>query len=191
MAVNGSDPLGQLYLLRDFHSRRSSSWDRTGGNRDFATIAPGGTCVLLDEAGAGCVRHFYWTYIEGKEAGRLNTFRGLVLRAFWDGAKRPSIEAPLGDLFGVSNGLCRPIRSLAFTANPGFDRGGNVTWGFNCYLPMPFAAGAHIEIENQGDVEARIWFHMDYEVYDDPSAIAENAGRLHAQWRRENRTTAV
>lgn len=46
-------------------------------------------------------------------------FHGVVLRAFWGGADRPSIKVPLGDLFGVSNDQVRPIRSLAFTANPG------------------------------------------------------------------------
>jgi hypothetical protein len=113
-------------------------------------------------------------------------FRGLVLRAFWDGSEVPSVEAPLGDLFGVSNGQVRPLRSLAFTTNEGKDRAGRESWGFNCYLPMPFADGARIEIENQGETEARIWVHVDYERW--PQAPADDVGRLHALWRREPRT---
>ena len=96
----------------------------------------------------------------------------------------------MGDFFGVSNGQVRPINSLAFTANSGYDRAGRGSWGFNCYLPMPFARGGRIEIENQGGIDAGIWFHIDYELYDNIDG-AESIGRLHAQWNRENPTRAV
>jgi hypothetical protein len=180
--------LSRLYKMGGFKSKRSSSWDRSGGNKDWAAIPPGKTLTLMEEGGAGYVRHFYWTYIEAKERVRLNIFRGLVLRAYWDGAAEPSVEVPLGDFFGVCNGQVRPIRSLAFVTNPGFDRAGRVTWGFNCYLPMPFETGAKLEVENQGDQEARIWFHIDYELHD---GIDEPIGRLHALWSREWDTEAV
>ncbi|KPK86397.1 MAG: hypothetical protein AMJ81_01405 [Phycisphaerae bacterium SM23_33] len=188
--MDGSTLLSQMCLLRDFRSKRGSSWDRTGGNRDWVTIEAGATQVLLAEPGAGCVRHFYWTYIEDREQRRLNVFRGLVLRAFWDGEETPSVEAPLGDFFGVTNGMVRPIRSLAFTTNPG-GQGTFRSWGFNCYLPMPFASGGRIEIENQGPTPAGIWYHVDYELYDEASALPADAGRLHAQWRREPRTDPI
>jgi hypothetical protein len=53
----------QIVCLREYRSKRSSSWDRTGGNADSVTIKPGETHILLEEAGAGCVKHIYWTYI--------------------------------------------------------------------------------------------------------------------------------
>lgn len=182
--------LNQICILRDFQSKRSSSWDTTGGNQDWITIQAGKTKTLLNEKKAGCIKHFYWVYIEGdeREDRRLNLFHGIVLRAFWDGADTPSIEVPLGDFFGVSNDQVRPIRSLAFTANPGMEMGAQITWGFNCYLPMPFSEGALIELQNQGDVEANLWFHIDYELYDNTAVIPPNAGRLHAQWNRVNPT---
>ena len=190
MRTDGNGLLSRMCLLRDFRSKRSSSWDRTGGNHDWVDIEPGQRQVLLEERGAGCVRHFYWTYIEDREGPRMNIFRGLVLRALWDGEAAPSIEVPLGDFFGVTNGQLRPIRSLAFVTNPGSTAAFR-SWGFNCYLPMPFAAGARMEIENQGPTPARIWYHVDYESYGDPSALPPAAGRLHAQWRREARTEPV
>lgn len=184
----GIGSVAGLAHLRDFRNKRASSWDRTGGNADSITIPSGKTQVLFDEKGTGCIKHFYWTYIEGAEVQRLNIFRGLVLRAFWDGEDAPSIEVPLGDLFGVSNGQIRPVDSLAFTTNPGGNRD---SWGFNCYLPMPFARGGRIEIENQGGLDARIWFHIDYELYADGHGFAEDVGRLHAWWNRENPTEAI
>ncbi len=188
------DMFSKLYRMRDFQSKRSSTWDRNGKNQDWVMIGPGETAALLDEGAAGCVRHVYWAYIygqessrePGQEAARMNVFRGLVFRAYWDGSAIPSIEAPLGDLFGVSNGQVRPLRSLAFTTNEGKDRAGRESWGFNCYLPMPFADGARIEIENQGALEARIWVHIDYELW--PEAPDAEVGRLHARWAREAST---
>ena len=182
--------LSGLCLLRDVHSKRASSWDRSGGNKDWLDLPAGETRALLEERGAGCVRHVYWTYIRAKEAERLATFRGLVLRAFWDGAERPSIEVPLGDFFGVTNGQVRPIRSLAFVTNPGFRDDPHSSWGFNGYLPMPFADGARIEVENQSDLDLGIWFHIDYQTHDDASTLSD-ATRLHAIWNRENPTEAV
>ena len=85
----------QLVRLREFGSKRSSSWDRSGGNDDSVPIPPGESLTLLDREGAGCIKHIYWTYIVSNnvrnDAARLNLYRGLVLRAFWDGSARPSI----------------------------------------------------------------------------------------------------
>ena len=187
----GAGSFSHIASLGEFTNKRASSWDRSGGNRDWLVIPSGETKTLLAEQNAGCIKHFYWTYIESSEIQRLNTFRGLILRAFWDNANTPSIEIPLGDFFGVSNGLVRPIRSLMFCTNPGFNRELCASWGFNCYLPMPFSSGARIEVENQGDTDSRIWFHIDYELYADGFAPDENTGRLHAQWHRENPTEAV
>jgi len=54
-------PLAGLGVLRDATSRRSSSWDRTGGNDDRVHLRPGEEAVLLDARGAGCVRHIWVT----------------------------------------------------------------------------------------------------------------------------------
>lgn len=52
------------------------------------------------------------------------------------------------------------------------------------YLPMPFANGARITLENDGGMQdVRLWYHFDYEKYPSGS-IPSNWGRLHAQWRR-------
>jgi hypothetical protein len=183
-------PFSEMVVLKDFTSKRASSWNRLGQNKDFVEIPAGDTHVLMEEKGAGAISHIYWTYIVKNPKRREQLFRGLVLRAFWDGSQKPAIEVPLGDFFGVSNGLVRPIQSLAFVTNPGSEKTED-TWGFNCYLPMPFSQGARLEVENQGADTMRIWYHVDYRLYDDPAAIPPDAGRLHALWHRENLTTGV
>jgi hypothetical protein len=52
------------------------------------------------------------------------------------------------------------------------------------YLPMPFAKGARVTLEDAGDMKDLIvWYHFDYETYPD-GKLPSNSGRLHAQWRR-------
>ena len=189
--IGNGNIIENVATLRDFNSKRASSWNRSGINKDGLTIPAGDTKILLEEQGVGCIKHFFWLYLEFNEAKILNTFQGLVLCAFWDNSNTPSIEVPLGDFFGVSNGFVKPISSLMFCTSPGSFQDVNGSWGFNCYLPMPFSNGARIEIKNEGDIDAIIWFHIDYEIYADGSVLNDNVGRLHAQWNRENPTEAV
>ena len=43
-----TSPLAGLTRVKAGRSKRESSWDRTGGNRDFAVVPPGETHVLAD-----------------------------------------------------------------------------------------------------------------------------------------------
>src|SRR5512141_3254063 len=114
-------------LMPGVRTYRQSSWDRTGRNQDFLILQPGETVTLLDAEGPGKVAYFYWTTING---GRFH-YRQLVLRAWWDSEATPSVEVPLGDLFGVPHGTPAAIQSLAAVINPGDER--VVTWGLNFY----------------------------------------------------------
>jgi hypothetical protein len=66
--------------------------------------------------------------------------------------------------------------------------------GLNCYLPMPFSAGALVTLENRGDrpfggVSGAFWYHVDYESYADP--LPDDVQRFHATYRQERPTAAV
>lgn len=188
-------------LIQPGKTKRASTWDKTGGNQDNVLIKPGENHIVLEENSAGCINHIYWTYISPDHPHsdkkdeiyyRNNLMRGFILKAYWDDSDVPNIEVPLGDFFGVSNGRLRSIKSLAFQSNPGhrsdLDRW---TYGFNCYIPMPFRKNARIEIENQGEYEGWIWYHFDYEIYDNAKQIPENAGLLHACYNQETPTKAI
>jgi hypothetical protein len=182
-------PLTEAMILRDAQSRRASSYDRTGGNADWQMFDPGQTLALAELNGAGCIKHFYWTYIIGEENTRERLFRDMILRMYWDGEELPSVECPIGDFFGVSNCMLRPIRSLVLVINPGTGAT-PVSWGLNSYFPMPFSNGARVEVTNEAEVPLGIWYHIDYETYPKPPQWLEDAGRFHAQFRR-TKTTAV
>ena len=67
---------------------------------------------------------------------------------------------PLGDFFGIGFGLRRNFVSLPLQMSPQNGR------GFNCWFPMPFAAGARFELENQGEQQRMVFFYIDYEEHD-------------------------
>ena len=175
--------LSEAMCLRDARSHRASSYDRTGGNVDWVVVRSDQTYCLANIAGAGCIKHMYWTYIIADEPTRNHLFRDLILRMYWDGEEQPSVECPIGDFFGVSNCTPRPIRSLVLVANPGTGAR-PASWGLNCYFSMPFSDGARIEVTNDAPVGLGIWYHIDYETYDKAPRWLEGAGRFHAQFRR-------
>ena len=116
----GPTSLGGLLTLRDYESRRASSYDTSGGNRDWWVFASGETRILLAADAPGVVKHIWMTVGQDDEYPRK-----LVLRAFWDGEAEPSVEASLGDFFGVGNGLRREFNSLPLQMSPADGRGMN------------------------------------------------------------------
>jgi hypothetical protein len=165
--------------LSTARTRRASSYDRMGGNRDRLSIAPGETVTLLDVQGAGCVTHIWMT----GGTDELHYLRKLVLRMYWDGERDPSVLVPLGDFFGMGHGETNTFWSLPLVMAP------SKGTGLNCYFPMPYVAGARIEVTSENFItEARLYFNIDYEEWPQPG---ENLGRFHAQWRRENPCNGV
>jgi hypothetical protein len=170
--------LDGLYHLQDTTTARISSWDRTGGNYDFVKIAPGEAKTLAEISGAGVIRRFYFAPLSSDRM----RYREMVLRIYWDGEKDPCVEVPLGDFFGSGLGTLRYFHSIAMDVNPGI-RGRDFD-AMVSYLPMPFAKGARITLENDGGMpDLIVWYHFDYEIYPD-GKLPPNTGRLHAQWRR-------
>jgi hypothetical protein len=91
--IDGTGPLAKLIYRRAGRSRRISSWDKTGGNRDFLTILQGEIATLAKIEGAGCIRHIWFTV-----ASRDRLYlRKTALRIYWDDEDEPSVLAPLGD----------------------------------------------------------------------------------------------
>jgi hypothetical protein len=160
--------------LSDARSQRSSSYDRRGGNRDRISLAADDTAVLLDVQGPGCITHIWMT----AHSIEPNYLRKVLLRAYWDGEKEPSVLAPLGDFFGMGHGETANFWSLPLVMAP------HAGTGLNCYFPMPFSHGARIEVTSENFCsETRLYYNIDYEEW---PALQDDLGRFHAQWRREN-----
>lgn len=174
-SVLGTGTLADLARIRPARRRRVSSHDRTGGNDDSWSIAPGEEKCIAEITGAGSIKHI-WCTIGCHEP---HFARKIVLRAYWDGEATPSVEVPIGDFFGIGHGIIKNFWSLPLTMSPAGGR------GFNCYFPMPYASGARFTVQNDCDDSIRFYFYVDYEEVD---GIDGDLGRFHAQWRRENPT---
>ncbi|RCK68121.1 DUF2961 domain-containing protein [Desertihabitans brevis] len=143
-------------------------------------LPAGETITLADVEGPGVIRHLWITVPDRTPAGPF-VLRDLVLRIFWDDAEQPAVEVPLGDFF--CNGFAERAQLVSepIVVAP--------TGGMNCYFPMPFRRRARITLESQheGDL-SHVFFQVDCTTGDE---VAEDAGYLHAQWRRSNGTTAL
>ena len=130
----GAEDLFSLAALRNYKTRRSSSWDRTGGNQDCVHVEAGATATLLDITGAGVVTHLWFT-IDSKDPMHL---KNLVLRAWWDGESTPSVEVPIGDFFGLGLGEYYTYQSALLAVAP--------IKALNAYFKMPFATAARLTL---------------------------------------------
>ena len=123
---------------------------------------------LANVTGQGAVKHFWIT--DNAKAGRL-----LILRIYFDGAEKPSVEVPLSDFFANANYLeYRQISSLPICVNP--------ARGLNCYFEMPYFKSFRFEIENRGGDVCRVYYQIDCEE----KRIPEDSLYFHAQFRRVN-----
>jgi D-arabinan exo alpha-(1,3)/(1,5)-arabinofuranosidase (non-reducing end) len=171
-SAEGEAPANLLKLarLRSYKARRSSSWDRSGGNADAVPVDPGKSATLLDVTGAGVVTHIWFT-IDSQDQHHL---KNLVLRAWWDGESSPSIEVPIGDFYGLTLGEYFTYQSALTTVAP--------MKALNCYFEMPFASAARITLTNEGKRRTNsLYYAVDYVTL---ASLPADIGRFHAQYRQ-------
>jgi Protein of unknown function (DUF2961) len=167
----------QLATLRYDQTRRSSSYDRTGGNGDAVGIDPGETVTVLETTGPGVISHLWFT-INSPDAQHLKT---QVLRAYWDGEETPSVEAPIGDFFGLGLGEYFLYQSALLTVAP--------VKALNAYFPMPFRKSARITVTNEGPLRtANLYYNIDFYTV---ASLPEDLGYFHAQYRQQTPTHGI
>jgi len=178
----GKSSLNDIAKIRpdSVKRRRISSYDVTGGNHDWIDIEPGEKVVIAEVADPGCITHI-WCTILCKSRYYL---RNIILRMYWDDEQEnfPSVEAPIGDFFGLGHAKHKNFVSLPLQMSPQWGK------GFNCWWPMPFSKGFKITIENDNSKPMRFFFYIDYEMYQDGFENEKDYGRFHALWHRENPT---
>jgi hypothetical protein len=150
---------------------RSSSRESTGANADFRTVTPGQTLTVMDVDGPGMISHIWFT-LNSPEPYFL---KRVVLRMYWDGETTPSVETPIGDFFGLGNGIYYNWQSAVFSV--GTDR------SLNCWLPMPYAKHARITVTNEGKQTLNnLYWNIDYRV--DSKPLDPKTLYFHAEYRQ-------
>src|SRR6202050_4751951 len=177
-AQSPADSLSSLTQPHDYVLKRVSSYDRTGGNDDYRPMAVGGTLTLLDEPGPGEIRHVWITIASGERYH----LKKMVLRMYWDGEATPSVEAPVGDFFGLGLGDYFLYQSIPLSV--GADK------ALNCFFPMPFQKHARITLTNEGSkhVDAFYW-NIDMRAYAAP--LPAETLYFHAQYRQATPNKAI
>lgn len=174
----GGGTLSHLASAGVGRTRRISSWDRTGANRDFISVEPGERRILAEIRAAGRITHI-WMTANSPDPYYL---RSALLRMFWDEEEHPSVESPLGDFFGVGHGRVGHFVSLPLSMVTGGEVAAANKAGMNCYFPMPFSRAARIEVVNESDHPLnQLYFHIDFEE----GPVEPEVLRFHALWRRE------
>jgi hypothetical protein len=179
-AQNSADAgsLSDLPKLHDYVLKRSSSYDRSGGNDDFRHVDPAQTVTVLDENGPGQISHIWFTIADDEKYH----LKRIVLRIYWDNESTPSVEAPIGDFFGLGNGEYFLYQSIPLSV--GADK------ALNCFFPMPFQKHARITVTNEGSqaVDALYW-NIDWRALALP--LPKATAYFHAQYRQATPNIAI
>jgi hypothetical protein len=162
---------------QDYKSLKQSSYARDGGNADRFQIAPGAAQELFADEGGGVITHIWFT-IAAQSPDHL---KEIVIRMYWDGAPKPSVEAPVGDLFGLNLGIYSIYQSAFLNCSS--------IKALNCYLAMPYRKGARITATNEGKVQVGAFYsNIDYQK---PRSLPDDLMYFHAQYRQKTPAAAT
>jgi hypothetical protein len=175
--VGAAAVLPQYARAQNYKSLKQSSYDRTGGNADRFQIGSAATQEVFAADGPGVITHIWFTI----GSGTRELLKQLVLRIYWDGNAKPSVETPIGDFFGLNLAefvvyeseflSCSPIRAL------------------NSYFAMPFQKSARITVSNEGPGQVgALYSNIDYQLV--PS-LPDDAMYFHAQYRQKTPNVAA
>lgn len=155
---------------QSYRSLKQSSFDRTGGNGDSWPIEPGATREVFAAEGSGVISHVWFTIAaEGS-----NHLKEIVIRMYWDGNAKPSVEVPVGDLFGLNLGQYFVYQSAFLNCSS--------IKALNCYFAMPFRRSARITATNEGSRRVDAFYsNIDYQLV---PTLPEETLYFHAQYRQ-------
>ena len=139
-------------------------------------VAPGERRTLIETSDTGIITRFwltmpgwFWRHWDEKREVDPAVLRLTILRIYFDGSDEPSVEAPIGDFFGIGHMEYRHYMS---------DYLGMSSGGFYSYFPMPYQGGFRLEIENLHATETIDFFiNMNARLVD---TLPADAGRFHA-----------
>jgi hypothetical protein len=169
----GSATQDDVPRMKNFSAARVSSNNRyVYSNDDSKRIMPGQTLEMAQLMGPGMVTHI-WVTVADNEYGWPRLLR---LRVYYDGQKTPSVDAPLGDFFGVGHGYERELDSaMVHDGSSGRAR--------NSYWQMPFHKSCRITVTNEGNrFVTSFYYHVDYRKY---SSLPTDTLYFHAAYRQE------
>ena len=174
--LSAAIPASQIYAMREGSSHQFTTFDDKTKQKEY-NLKPGETKILVDHQMTGIITRmwftlsgWFWENWDGGDETRWpdpTILKKVILRIYWDGNEFPSVEAPIGDFFGMGQCEYRPYLSQYIGMSSG---------GFYCYFPMPFQK-VRIEIQNLHDrLVPAIFLNANYQSLDAPPP---GSGRFH------------
>lgn len=165
-----------IYRMRAGRSGQLTTFDDATKQKEY-NLKPGETHVLAERSTPGIITRlwmtmsgWFWENWDGEDESRWPDpaiLKKVILRIYWDGNDFPSIEAPIGDFFGMGQCEYKPYLS---------DYTGLSSGGFYCYFPMPFRK-VKIEVQNLHDrLVPAMFLNANFQALD---VLPPGAGRLH------------
>lgn len=188
-----ADLLGDLAKPHEGRSMRETSTHKIGpdgkydpngepdpqSNSDNKSVPPGQTKLLMNAKGPGVITHIWMTFL-GPEPhpwaknGSAN-HQEMLLRMYWDGERRPGVEAPVGDFFANSFGKRSEVISLPVIVEDADS--------YNCFWHMPFRKSARVEVVNQSEKPiSLLYYNIDWIK---KKKISKDTPYFYAQYRQE------
>ncbi len=163
-----------IFKLRDGVSRQMTTFHKDTRQKT-CYVAPHTKRVIVEAQGTGIITRLWltfagWFWQHWNETAEIDPtiLRSLILRIYFDGNDFPSVEAPIGDFFGVGHCEYRHYMSKFLGMSSG---------GFYCFFPMPFENGVKIEVENLHDtIAGDIFMNVNYQEMD---YLDADTGRFH------------
>ena len=183
--------IGSLPLLEYHNIKQISTHHHAGpkNHMDFVSIGPNESYKFEEIEGPGIINCIWftispywrgtigliWNLYKFMKYSQMDTLKKVILKIYFDDEKKASVEAPLGDFFGVGFGKYIHYHSRYL---------GMTSGGYVCYFPMPFRKSCQIELVNT---------HKKYKImnfygaitYEKLETFPENFGYFHAEYREE------
>lgn len=170
---NSGSALNNLMYKQDFRAYRESSANPDlSKNGDNVSVGPGETIELGNLTGPGIINHIWMTISSSDPFYG----RSMVLRMYWEGNEKPSVETPLGDFFGVGHGAHADFESSPISTSS-FGRSRNSFW------KMPFLQNAKITLTNESqEYSANVYYYLDWEKH---NSLPKDILYFHANYKQQ------
>lgn len=155
--------MSELFTLNHGASKQFTTFNLDNRSKTV-DIKAGDTVTVVDHQGCGVINRlwltfpgWFWQHWNSDAQVDQTILRKLVIRIYWDNNDYPSVESPVGDFFGIGHCEYKHYTSKYL---------GMPSGGFYCKLPMPFATGVKIEIENTHETMGTcLFFNANYNEY--------------------------
>ena len=113
---------------------------------------------VFNATGPGVITHIWFTIAARSD----HHLKEIVLRGYWDGNDKPSVEVPIGDFFGLNLGQYVIYESAYLACSPGKS--------LNCYFAMPYKKSARFTVTNESKESIGAFYsNIDYQNCPQPS----------------------